>query len=204
MLGHRWEIVGISTTLPCSPRPRQPPPSPPRTLLRHLWTPASAGVTACSSLPEGERPGVRVVHPYEIPDTRPFRGRPAPRYADCMTVALARPIDRAYISRPRYRQGLWLRRETLKSMNSWCLGRGKQAVACETPRFKEIKISFRACDSLVRERPRFQKTARVGILVGALHQHPVHPVHRCEYYPHPHRTRRNDGRQGRLVSWLRA
>ena len=38
-------------------------------------------MTACSPLPLGEGPGVRVVHPYEIRDTRPFHGRAAIGYA---------------------------------------------------------------------------------------------------------------------------
>ena len=49
---------------------------------------------------------------YRSCDTRPYRSRHAIAYAGCMTVALAKPVDRVYASRPSYRQRLWLQRAT--------------------------------------------------------------------------------------------
>ena len=59
------------------------------------------------------------MHENDGRDTGPFRGRALPAYADCMTVALAQPIDSVYSSEPSHRSGLWLRWETLFSWSSW-------------------------------------------------------------------------------------
>ena len=84
-------------------------------------------------------------------DTRPFRGRALPAYAGCMTVVPAAPIDCVYSSRskPVCNLSLW---ESLwvegSSGGNFCfrwppcpLGRGKQAVAWETPPTKAAKVA---------------------------------------------------------------
>ena len=78
-------------------------PPTPAALVRccALWISAGAGMTGAVDIDSD--------YSWSHCDTRPFRSRTATAYAGCMAVVPTAPIDRAYGSRPSYRQGLWLR-----------------------------------------------------------------------------------------------